>query len=303
MKTKNIFLSLLCFLILSHAPSARADKKIKIVTTTSTFASIAKEIAGDKVEIYFIASPKRDIHFISPTPKDVMKLKSADVFIHAGLDLEAWRGPLLDVVGRTELMWPSGEKQIDASKGITLLEIPTSLSRAEGDIHLYGNPHYWMDPANGKIVAHNIAEGLARLYPEDGDFFQKNDEAFGKKIDEKMKEWERIASPHKDEPIVTYHKNWSYFAERFGFVVVGQLEPKPGIPPTPKHMAELIHLMKEKGVKVILKESYQESRTPAKIAKETGAKVLLLAQSVEETKEASDYISMIDYNIRELTRE
>ena len=297
MKKISLFLLPVFTALLSPGPVWAAPKKIKIVTTTTTFASIAKEIAGEDAEIYSIASPHRDIHFISPTPKDVMKLKKADFFIHGGLDLEAWRGPLLDAVGRTELMVPSGERQIDVSKGIPLLEIPTSLSRAEGDIHAFGNPHYWTDPENAKIIADNIAEGFARAYPDDAEFFRKNSGAFKQKIDEKMKDWANRMGPYQGTPVITYHKNWSYFAQRFGLVVLEQLEPKPGIPPTAKHVAELIKLMKEKKVKVIIKETYQESRTPNRIAETTGAAVLTLAQTVGELKEATDYASMIDYNI------
>lgn len=299
---EKLFGLLLLALILSLTPAEKgwAAKKIRIVATTSALASIVREIAQDKADVYFIASPHRDIHFIAPTPKDVMKLKKADGFVHAGLDLEAWRGPLLDAVGRTELRGPRGEKQIDVSKGISLLEVPASLSRAEGDIHLYGNPHYWIDPENGKMIANNIAEGLAKIFPEDRDFFRKNADEFIRKLDEKTRDWTHRMAPYQGTPVVTYHKSWSYFAQRFGLIVLDQLEPKPGIPPTPKHMAELVQTMKDKGVKIIIKESYQESRTPKKVAEETGATVLTLAQEVGETEEASDYSSMIEYDIRQL---
>ena len=296
---KPIFLFLGLTVFFAARPDALfAASKIKIVATTSTFASIAKDIAGDKAEIYFIASPNRDIHFISPTPRDMMKLKNADVFIHAGLDLEAWRGPLLDAVGRLDLMWPTGERQIDLSKGISLLEIPGSLSRAQGDIHAYGNPHYWLDPLNGKIIAQNIADGLTRLYPQDADFFRKNLQEFDHKMDAKLKEWQGQLAPYKGAGVVPYHNSWPYFIERFGLVTLGYLEPKPGIPPTPKHMEELIQRMKEKGGKVLIKEVFHENRTPKKIAKETGAAIATLATEAGETK--GDYFSLFDEDIHQL---
>jgi zinc/manganese transport system substrate-binding protein len=276
-----------------------AADKIRVVTTTNTLASIVHEIAREKVDVYFIASPNRNIHFISPTPKDVVKIKKADVFIHQGLDLEAWRNPLLNAAGRLDFIG-KGERAIDVSVGVPLLEIPTSLSRTQGDIHAFGNPHYQMDPLNAKITAQNIAEGLARLYPEDSDFFKKNAEEFNRKIDEKMQDWSRRAFSFKDSPVVTYHKNWIYFTERFGLVIVGELEPKPGIPPTAKHIAELEKTIKEKGVKAILKESFYENKTPQKLAKETGTVVLNLVQDVGASKEAQDYISMIESDFSQI---
>ncbi|MBI3306275.1 MAG: zinc ABC transporter substrate-binding protein [Candidatus Omnitrophica bacterium] len=274
-----------------------AASQLKIVTSTSTFASIAQEIAGNEANIYSIASPNRDIHFIAPTPKDILKLKKADVFIHGGLDLEIWRGPLLDAVGKTDLMWPNGERQIDVSKGISLLEIPTSLSRVQGDIHVFGNPHYWIDPMNGKIIAQNIAAGLSKLYPEQANFFAQNLQNFNRKLDEAMQRWEKQMSPYQGTSIVTYHNSWPYFAQRFGLKVAGYIEPNPGIPPTAKHMAELIELMNKVQIKMIVKESFHEKKTPEKIAAATGAQVVNLAQSVGENKQNQDYFGLFDYDI------
>ncbi len=286
--------------LLFHGPAVWAQEKIRIVASTATLAEIASEIAGEKAEIYAVASPKRDIHFISPTPKDVLKVKKADVFISAGLDLEAWRGPLLDAAGKPALMWPAGERHIDVSKGIMLLEIPASLSRLEGDIHAYGNPHYWSDPENGKIIARNIAEGLARLYPQDADFFTQNEKAFEENLDRKTKDWQALLAPFQGRKVVTYHRSWPYFLKRFGLESAGEIETKPGIPPTARHLAEIKKVMKENNVKIIIKESYFESHTPEKVAKDTGAVVLDLTQSVGETDEVPDYAAMIDSNVRRL---
>ncbi len=280
---------------------AFAVEKFKVVATTSLFADLIGQIAGKKAEVYYIASPSQDIHFISPNPKDVVKTKKADVFVHAGLDLEAWRGPFLDAVGKMEFM-PGGKRAIDLSQGIALLEIPSSLSRTQGDIHAFGNPHYWTDPLNVKIMVRHIAEALAQIYPEDQDFFKKNADEFGRKIDEKMRDWSKRLEPYKGTSVVTYHNDLPYFIERFGLVVAGHLEPKPGIPPTAKHLADLMHGMKEKKVKVIIKDSYQEDRTPGRLAEQTGAKVLVLAQSVGQNKEGHDYFSMMEYNIGTLEK-
>ena len=298
MKNK-ILTAFVLIALLSVHENVFAAGKIKIVTTTSTLASLSRSIAGDKADIYFIASPDRDIHFITPTPKDVVKIKKADVFVHGGLDLEAWRGPLLDAVGRSEFM-PAGERAIDASLGIPLLEIPVSLSRLQGDIHAFGNPHYWLDPVNGKIMAGNIAEGLARLYPEDADFFRKNAEAFKSQIDLKVKEWEARMAPYRGQGVIVYHNSWPYFLNRFGLAMMGSLEPKPGIPPTASHLNELVALMKEKKVKVILKEVFQENRTSQKAAQETGASVVTLASEAGEA--GGDYLGMIEKNVSNLEK-
>ena len=295
---KKIALFLIAGFFLSQPRPLFAADKIKIVTTTSTFASIAKSITGEKAEIYAIASPNRDIHFISPTPRDIMKLKKADVFVHAGLDLEAWRVPLLDAVGRLDLMGLHGERQMDLSKGISLLEIPSSLSRAQGDIHAFGNPHYWLNPLNGKIMAQNIVDGLAGLYPQDAELFKKNLQEFNVKMDAKLKEWQEQLAPFQGAPVVVYHNSWPYFIERFGLLTLGYVEPKPGIPPSPRHIQDLIRRMKEKGCKVIIKEIFHESRAPKKIAKETGTVVVTLATEAGETQ--GDYFALFDEDIRQL---
>jgi len=287
------------FLLFMWSGNLFAAEKIRIAATTTTIASLAKEVVGNAVEaeIYAIASPNRDIHFYAPTPKDVLKVKKADVLIHSGLDLEAWRDPLLVAAGNPRFLG-EGKASIDVSKGIPLLEIPTSLSRAEGDIHLYGNPHYWTDPENAGVMTQNIAEGLARLYPAQADRFRQNADTFILKLREKMNDWLRRMKPHEGKALVTYHNSWPYLARRFGLVIAGHLEPKPGIPPTAKHLAELRQTMKEKNVRVIIRESFQEDRTPQKMAQETDAKVVSLASSVGQMKEATDYLSMMEENVR-----
>jgi len=296
MRIKSLAILACCFWALQPL-DLEAAGKIKIVASNSTLASITESVAADKADIYCIASPNRDLHFIEPTPRDVMKLKNSDVFVHAGLDLEAWRGPLLNAVGRLDLMWPAGEKQIDVSRGISLLEIPETLSRAEGDIHAYGNPHYWTEPENAKIMALNIAEKLGSLYPGDKEQFLRNAGEFNRKIDEKLPVWQKQLAPFRGAPVVVYHDSWPYFIQRFGLVLAGELEPKPGIPPTARHISELVKMMKEKNVKVIITEPYREKRTPKRVAKETGAQVITFTQSVGAFPQARDYCAMMDYDI------
>ncbi len=276
-----------------------AEERVRIVTTTSTLASMTRELMGDQADIHYVASPVQNIHFIQPTPKDVLKIRKAKAFIHQGLDLEAWRDPLLVAAGNP-LFLGEEKASIDASQDVPLIEIPTSLSRVEGDIHLYGNPHYAIDPENAKIMMKNVAEGLVRIFPDRANELKAKADAWSATLDQKMKEWSGRMTPFKGTSAVTYHRSWPYFTNRFGLVVVGEIEPKPGIPPTPKHVSNLIQLMKEKNVKIIIKESFNESQTPKKLAEASGAHVLNLTQDVGGTKEAADYFSMMDDNIRQI---
>jgi len=276
-----------------------AAEKIRIVTTTNTLASFTHELLGEHADIYHVAPPAQNIHFIQPTPKDVLKVKKAEALVHQGLDLEAWRDPLLVAAGNS-LFLGDAKAAVDVSKGIPLIEIPTSLSRAQGDIHQFGNPHYAIDPENARIIMKNIAEGLSNLFPEHAEEIHQNADAWDAKMDVKMKDWNARMEKFRGAPVVTYHRSWPYFLNRFGLVVVSELEPKPGIPPTPKHIAELIQIMKEKQVRVIIKEPFNESGTPKKLAKETGAKVVTFTQDVGGIKGTDDYLSLIDYNVRQL---
>lgn len=271
-------------------------EKLNVVATTTTLASIAGEVAQEKIRLQAIASPKQNIHHYAPTPKDVLRVKRADVFIHEGLDLEAWRQPLLDAAGNPRFLG-EGKYSIDVSRGIPLLEIPTTLSRAEGDIHAFGNPHYIGDPGNARIIALNIAEGLANVDPENAAFYRKNAASFNERLDKKIKDWEARMAAFQGAPVVTYHRSWSYFVKRFGLDVIGEVEPKPGIPPTAKHLAALIQQIKDKSAKVIIKEYFEENRTPKKIAEETGIWVVNLSQAVGIPQNAKDYFSLMEQNI------
>ncbi|MFH0984903.1 MAG: metal ABC transporter substrate-binding protein [Candidatus Omnitrophota bacterium] len=296
MLTQKTIVALVLSLLPLFSGNLLGAEKLNVVATTTTLSSIAQEVAGDKIGLQAIASTKQNIHHYAPTPRDVLKIKRADVLIHEGLDLEAWRQPLLEAAGNRRFLG-EGEYSIDVSRGVLLLEIPATFSRAEGDIHVFGNPHYVGDPGNAKIIALNIAEGLAKVDPENADFFRGNATAFNKKLDAKIKDWETRMAGFRGVPVVTYHRSWSYFIKRFGLSVIGEVEHKPGIPPTAKHLAGLIQQMKDKKAKVIIKEPFEETRAPKKIAEETGAQVVTLSQSVGEPQEAKDYISLMEQNI------
>ncbi len=274
---------------------AQAGDKIRVVATTHNLADFASQIIGNDAEIYAVAASGRDIHFIQPTPRDVLKVKKAEVFIHTGLDLEAWRDPLLNAAGNVRFLEDRRWK-IDTSQGITLLEVPDSLSRSEGDIHAFGNPHYWTDPENARKMVARIAVKLAGLYPERAGTIQKNAAALEAVLSAKLAEWSRRLAPFRGTSIITYHKSWPYFSERFGFEIAGYIEPKPGIPPTAKHLSALIQAGREKQVKLVINEAFQERRAADKVAREIGAVRVTLYQSAGEGGSKS-YVEMMDKNV------
>ncbi len=276
--------------------SVAAADKIRIVATTSTIASLAQEITGGLADIHYVASAKRDVHFAAPNPKDVLKVKKADVFIHGGLDLEVWRQPLLDAAGNPAFLG-NQERAIDVSRGIRLLEVPETLSRAEGDIHVFGNPHYWLDPHNAKIMADNIAEKLSQIFPQHQDRFRENLGQFHNRLDEKLRSWKARMAPFQNTTVIVYHKSWPYFADRYGLTIIGEIEPKPGIPPSAKHIGMLLKMIPQERVQLIITESFRDSSVTKKISKETGIPVVTLAQAVGENERSSDYLTMMEHNI------
>lgn len=301
MKNKISAVVLMLLLAAFFSPDAlQASGRLNAAATTTSLADIAGQVGKEKITVYAIASPKQDIHHYAPTPKDVLKVRKADVLIHEGLDLEAWRQPLIDAAGNMRFLGQDQANVIDASRGITLLEIPASLSRSEGDIHAFGNPHYIAGPENAGIIARTIAEQLAQISPEDAEYFRKNAEDFNRRLDEKMKEWKERLAPFRGAPVVTYHRSWSYFAKAFGLEITGEIEPKPGIPPTARHLSELMQTIREKRVKVIIREPFEDSSAPARVAEQTGAQVVTLSQAVGEPKSAKDYIGMMDENVQAL---
>lgn len=299
---KKIGIALLVCLLFVPSP-ARAEHKIRVVATTTTLASLVREIAGDKADVHAIASPNRDIHFYSPTPKDVLKVRKADVLVHSGLDFEtAWRLPLVNAAANPRFLG-NEEAVIDASRSVKLLEIPsTVVTRVEGDIHLFGNPHYWVDPENAAMMARSIADGLAALYPAEAEYFRGRAADFESRLRAKARDWAARLAPYAGRPVVAYHNSWVYLTERFKIKTLGFVEPKPGIPPTAKHIQQLIALMKQNGCKIIVKDSFQENRTPRRLAEATGGNVVTLSQSVGEPKQASDYLALMEHNVNELEK-
>ena len=295
MNRKMVLLMLGSMLV---ASAAHAQSKLNVMTTTEDLASIAREVGGERIAVEAIARGYQDPHFVEAKPSFILKLQKADLLIVIGLELEiGWLPPLVQQ-SRNGKIQPGAEGYLDASQGVQKLEIPTGqITRAMGDVHPLGNPHYWMDPENGKRIAKEMVDAFDRLRPGDRAYFDQRLADFNTRLDAAEKRWLAAMAPYKGTKVVTYHRSFPNFAERFGLEIIGYVEPRPGIPPTPQHTLDLINEMKRQMVKVVLVEPYFDLKTPTAIGRETGARVLVMPPSVGGVKETSDYFALFDYNI------
>lgn len=271
--------------------------KLKVVTTTTDIASIVREIGREQVEVESLTAGIQDPHFVDPKPSLIVKLMKADLFIEIGMELEIGWSPLLVQSSGNPRIQRTAKGHLDVSNAITPLEVPQNPTRAMGDVHPGGNPHYLTDPENGKLAARLIAEKLGELSPNDAEFFQKNLADFEARINENLKQWLIRLEPYNGTRIVSYHRDISYFARRFKLIPSGEIEPKPGIPPSASHTAEIIERIKSQKIPMILTMPWFETRTPKSIASETGAVVITFAPRPGAVPEARDYISAINYNV------
>jgi zinc/manganese transport system substrate-binding protein len=274
---------------------------IKIVTTTTDLKSITELIGGNKVSVSSIATGYQNPHFVDPKPSYIINLSNADMFVTLGLDLEIGWSPQLLASSRNTKIQKGSAGYVDASLGIGLYQVPTAANRGEGDIHIFGNPHYWLDPLNGKVIARNIANGLERLDPSNKPLYENNLQAFFNKIDVKMKEWQAEMAPFKGSKLIAYHNEWVYFETRFGLKIVDFMEPKPGIPPTPSQLVKVIGEVKANNIKVIISSPYFSTSSSDVVAKQTGIKVLTLATSVGAFPSIKNYFDLFDYDIQQLS--
>jgi zinc/manganese transport system substrate-binding protein len=296
MKIK-ICLALLAALLVAALP-LRAQSKLNVVAATEDLAAIAREVGGDHVTVDSIAKGYQDPHFVEAKPSFILKLQRADILILVGRDLEiGWLPPLIQQ-SRNSKVQVGADGYLDASLQARILELPQGqITRAEGDVHPLGNPHYWLDPENGKIIAREIADRFTKFRPNDRAYFEGRLADFTNRLDEAEKKWVAMMAPYKSTKVVTYHRSFPNFAERFGLDIVGYVEPKPGIPPTPQHTLDVINEMKRQNVKLVLVEPYFDLKTPNAIGRETGAAVLVMPPSVGGVKEVTDYFKLFDYDI------
>ena len=296
MTHQSLAASLLALALVSSAPAPAAP--LKVVTTTEDLAAIAREVGGDKIKVESLSRGYQDPHFVEAKPSFVLKLHGTDLLVAVGRELEAAWLPALVQQARNAKIQPGGAGYLDASETAKILDIPTGpLTRAMGDVHPLGNPHYWLDPGNGRAIAKALAARLGALDPAHAAHYDRQQQAFDRKVAEGERRWDAMMAPYKGLKIVTYHRSWTNFAERFGLDVIGYVEPKPGIPPSPAHTFALIKQTKAKNVKIILVEPYFDLKTPNSIAREMGGKVLVLPPSVGGEKHLVDYVGLFDHNI------
>ena len=288
---------LLLMAILAAVP-AGAQGKLNVVTTTEDLASIAREVGGDRVAVDAIAKGYQDPHFVEAKPSFILKLQKADVLVVVGRELEiGWLPPLVQQ-SRNAKVQPGADGYLDASLHARILDIPTGqVTRAMGDVHPLGNPHYWLDPENGKRVAKDIADKLSQARPNDRASFEHRLEDFTARLDAAGKRWLAQMAPYKGTKVVTYHRSFTNLADRFGLDVIGYIEPRPGIPPSPQHTLDLINEMKRQNIRLVLVEPYFDLKTPNAIGRSTGAEVLVMPPSVGGTRDVPDYIKLFDYDV------
>jgi ABC-type Zn uptake system ZnuABC Zn-binding protein ZnuA len=292
MKIKYLLLalSMMALPVLSEA-------KLNVVTTTSDLAALAAEVGGNAIDVTSIAKGYQDPHFVDAKPSYLLKLKKADLFIQVGLELEVGWAPSLLSNARNSKILPGNLGFLDASIGCDILDKKGAADRSQGDVHPFGNPHYWLDPDNGRVIAQSISERLIKLDPANASLYAENLKVFVAKLEAKKKEWAKMAEPLKGAKVVFYHNSWSNFTKRFGFEAIGFIEPKPGIPPSPAHVQELESQIKANHVKAILVEPYFDTKLPQKIANDTGATLIVIAPSVGALANVTSYIGLFDYDL------
>ena len=287
-------LSILLLLLLPALAAARG--KLQVVTTTEDLAALAREIGGDRIDVHSLSHGYQDPHFVDAKPSLMLKLRKADLFVEIGKELEVGWAPNLLIGSHNPKIQANSQGFVDASEYIHMLEVPTAVSRAQGDIHPLGNPHYYTDPANGIPIGRAILEGLERVDPSGKSEYEARFRDFGSRLGAAVARWKKKAADLGlgGMKVVTYHRSWPYFAQAFGVRIVDFVEPKPGIPPTPSHVVELTQKIRAEGVKLILVEPYFDPRLANKIAKDTGARVVEMPASVGGDKEATDWFKLFD---------
>jgi zinc/manganese transport system substrate-binding protein len=298
MKIRSFYLilSMLALALAAAAGAAPASAAINVVAATTDLADIAKQVGGNRVSVYSIAKPNQDLHMIEPRPSDVSRIARADLVVRVGLDLDLWFDALLNAAGNGKVN-RGAPGYVDTSVGIQRLEVPKEqITGASGDIHVYGNPHYWLDPLNAEIISADILQGLTRISPADASYFKKNRDQFVADLHSAVRRWQEKLIPYQGRKIVIYHDAWPYFVRRFGLKVLGCIEPKPGIPPTASHIASLIQsIQAEKQPVVIADAPFYPDKAAKTIAARTGAKFVPIPSSVGGVKGADSFLSLFDH--------
>lgn len=298
MKIYRVLLILLCAMSVQAAP-----RKVQVLTTTTDLADIVGEIGKDKIHVTSLShGDQSGCSSVEPRPSMVMAARAADLFVRIGLNYDSWADGLVDAARNSKIVF-GGPGYVDASVGIERLEVPRGkVDAGMGHVHIYGNPHYWLDPANGKVMADNILAGLIRVSPENTEFFTRNRDAYVRTLDGKISQWQAALAPLHGRRIVSYHKSWEYFARRFGFEIVATIEPKPGIPPSAAHLNRLVAQLKPETGIIILHENIYPVKSSQMLAREIGARVAVLPISTGGMNGAvTSYAGLFDYIVAALT--
>jgi zinc/manganese transport system substrate-binding protein len=278
-----------------------AGAQLKVVTSTTDLYDIAKAVGGNRITATHIGEGYQDPHFIEAKPSFVLQLRNADVWAFVGLDLEIGWMPLLLDGARNPRIKQGAPGYVDVSRAIPLLDVPSgNIDRSQGDVHPLGNPHYWLDPENGRRIARLFKNKFTELDPAGAALYTTNERNFEARLNNIERTWTDELAKIKGQPVVAWHTSWRYFAEYTKMNIVGFMEPKPGVPPSPAHLAGLIQTMRRTGAKVIMMEPFYDQKTADFVASRTGAKVLILPPSVGGVKGVGDYISVMDYDIKQL---
>jgi zinc/manganese transport system substrate-binding protein len=302
MRRFSLLLALALALAGLLGPGAEAARKLKVVATIPDLKSLTEAVGGDLVEVESLTRGTQNFHEAEVRPSMMLKLRRADVVVENGLDLDAWADVAIEGANNPSII-RGGRGRVEISKGVELLEVPSArVDRSMGDVHPRGNPHFSLDPGLAPIITQNILDGLARVAPESRAAFEENRKRFLAQLEARMAEWLKAMEPVRGAKVVVYHPDFIYFLTRFGLVQVGMVEDRPGIPPSPQHLVNLIRQMKEEKVKVVVVEPWNDVKLANRIAEEAGAKAFVMATAVGAVKGADNYIAAIDFNITTLAK-
>ena len=303
MRRRRFLAALVAALVATLSAAGVHAQALRVVTSTTDLYDIARAVGGNRITATHISEGYQDPHFVEAKPSFVLQMRKADVFAFVGLDLEiGWMSLLLDGA-RNPRLRPGGSGYLDVSTVIPVLDVARgNIDRSQGDVHPRGNPHYWLDPQNGRRIAALFRQKFTQLDPEGAETYRRNEQGFNDKLDAAERSWQPLIAQLRGKPIVAYHTSWRYFAEYTGVNIVAFMEPKPGVPPSPSHLAGVVQTMKRTGAKVIVMEPWYDRRTADFVARNAGATVQVLPPSVGGARGLDDYVAVLDYDIRQLAQ-
>ena len=296
-------LALSGFIVLGLSLSdAEGSHKLRVVTTIPDLKALVEEVGGDQVDVGSLARGNQNAHEVEVRPSLMLRLRRADLFFENGLELDAWSDVAVQGANNPKIV-RGAPGRLDASRGVQVLEVPSArVDRSMGDVHPLGNPHYTLDPGLAPIITQNIVDGLSRVAPELHATFEKNRATFLARLEDAMVRWTKILEPVRGSRVVVYHPDYIYFLTRFGIVQAGMLEDRPGIPPSPQHLAQLIRQMKDERVKVILVQPWNDLKLAQRVAEEAGARAVVIPTMVGGAKGVDTYIGTIEHNVTALAQ-